>query len=185
MTHVDQGAELDYEEEAEGGGGRSKLKLIVVILAGLLLVGGAGGAAWYFLLGGRAYLSPAEPKKVEAPLPYFFELKPFVVSVSSRNGPSRFVQLGLSFQLPGSGAGELITAILPQVQDALRQTVLSFKSEDLQSPDGVEKVRVALMTTVNKTLAKDLGPDRLEKVNPGKPNEGFVQNIYFSQLIVE
>jgi len=184
MSHVDQGAELDYEDEA-GGGGRSKLKFFGMIFIALLLVGGAGGAAWYYLLGGKAFMNPVETKKAEAPLPYFFDLKPFVVSVASRNGPSRFVQLGLSLQLPGSGASDLITAILPQVQDVLRQSILSFKSEDLQSPDGIEKVRAALMTTLNQALVKDLGPERIEKVNPGKANEALVENIYFSQLIVE
>ena len=186
MTDIDQGAALDLEEEeAPGGGGRSKLKFYGMILAGVLLVAGAGGAAWYFLLGGRDVLFPPEAKKVETPLPYFFEMKPFVVTISSRSGPARFVQLGLSLEMPSAAAGDLVTAILPLVQDAMRETVLGFKSEDLQSPEGIGKLRAALMTTVSRTLVKNLGAERIEKVNPGKPPESLVGNIYFSQLIVE
>jgi len=184
MTDVDQA--LDLEVDAEDGPPRKRglMKLVVMALAALLVLGGAGGAAWYFLLGGKAYL--AGPKqKAEAPLPYFLEMKPFVVSVPSKAGPSRFVQLGLSLELAGAASGTLITAILPQVQDALRQTVLGFKADDLQDQASLEKVRAAMLANLNKTLLADLGAERIEKAAPGKPADAMVHAIYFSQLIVE
>jgi flagellar basal body-associated protein FliL len=160
------------------------MKLLVIALSALLVLGGAGGAVWYYLLGGKAYLSGAN-KVAEAPLPYFLEMKPFVVSVPSKAGPSRFVQLGLSLELAGAESGTLITAILPQVQDALRQSVLGFKADDLQDQASLEKVRTAMLTSLNKALLTDLGPGRIEKAAPGKPTNAMVHAIYFSQLIVE
>lgn len=184
MTDVNSGVDLDLDDESDSRG-RSKLKLYAIILVGIIVVIGAGGAVWYFLLGGKAYLSPPVAKTAEAPLPFLLDLKPFVVSVPSRAGPTHFVQMGLSFQLPGSSAGNLITAILPQVQDTLRRSVLNFKSEDLQSPDGIDRVRAAMLTDLNKALAQDLGADRIRRVDPGRPPDTLVRNIYFSQLIVE
>ena len=60
--------------------------------------------------------------------------------------------MGLSLELPSPSAGDLVTAILPQVQDAIRQTVLGFKSDDLQTPEGLEKVRAAMIADLNRTL---------------------------------
>jgi flagellar FliL protein len=184
MTDVDQALDLEVEEDEARPRKRSLMKLLVLVLAGLLVVGGAGGAVWYFLLGGKAYLSGGE-KKTETPLPYFLEMKPFVVSVPSKAGPSRFVQLGLSLELAGAESGTLITATLPQVQDSIRQTVLGFKADDLQDQASLEKVRTAVLTNLNKTLLTDLGTERIEKAAPGKPANAMVHAIYFSQLIVE
>ncbi|HEY1795499.1 MAG TPA: flagellar basal body-associated FliL family protein [Stellaceae bacterium] len=185
MTDVNQALDLDVEEEDANPRKPSLMKLIVMALVGLLVLGGAGGAVWYFVLGGKASLSGGGNKKVEAPLPYFLEMKPIVVSVPSKAGPSRFVQIGLGLELAGADSGTLITAILPQVQDAIRQTVLGFKSEDLQDQASLEKVRSALLTNLNKTLLTDLGAERIEKAAPGKPTNAMVHAIYFQQLIVE
>jgi flagellar basal body-associated protein FliL len=184
MSDIDQALDLEIEEDAEPPRKGSWIKLAVMALVGLLVLGGAGGAVWYVLLGGKAYLSGAN-KKAEAPLPYFLELKPFVVSVPSKAGPSRFVQLGLSLELAGADSGTLITAVLPQVQDSIRQTVLGFKADDLQDQASLEKVRQAILANLNKALLGDLGAARIEKAAPGKPTNAMVHAIYFSQLIVE
>jgi flagellar protein FliL len=184
MSDVDQALDLGVEEEDARPQKRSMIKLLVMALAGLLVLGGAGGAVWYFALGGKAALSGAD-KKVEAPLPYFLELKPIVVSVPSKAGPSRFVQIGLGLELAGADSGNLITAVLPQVQDAIRETVLGFKSDDLQDQASLEKVRQAILANLNKTLLADLGAERIGKAAPGKPTNAMVHAIYFQQLIVE
>jgi flagellar FliL protein len=184
MTDIDQALDLEAEED-NAPAGSSKLKLILFGLVGLILLAGIGGGVWYFLLGGKAYLAGGDHKPVEAPLPYFLELKPFVVSVPSKAGPSRFVQLGLGLELPGSSSGALVTAILPQVQDAIRRAVLAFKADDLQSQEGLEKVRAAVLTALNKALLTYLGAERIEKAAPGKPADAMVINIYFQQLVVE
>ena len=93
--------------------------MIAVAAAGAL---GAGGAVWYFFLGGKEHFAPKQAKEVEAPLPYFCDVKPFVVSMPSNSGQTRFVQLGVSLQLPRPAAGEMVGALLPEVQDSMRQT---------------------------------------------------------------
>jgi flagellar protein FliL len=179
MTDVGQDASLDLDEPE----GRSPLlKWGLIGLVALLLLGGGGGAAWYFLL--RGHDSQA-PKEVEVPLPYFLDLKPLVVSMASNSGTPHFVQLGVSLQLPRSAAGEMVTAVLPEIQDAMRQTLLSFKTDDLQSPAGVDRVRKAMTDHLNDTASRVLGPERVAKLTAGAPNHALVQNVLFATLIVE
>lgn len=177
----DQAAPLNVAEGRGRGGSRKWLLLGIVAL---VVIGAGGGAAWYFLLGGRGGGAAAQ-QKVETPLPYFLELKPFVVTMTGSNGNSHFVQLGISLQLPRPAAGEMVTALLPEIQDAIRETLLGFKSDDLQSPEGVAKVRRALIHHLNEVLAAALGPERVAKVTDGGPNPTFVQNILFPTVIVE
>lgn len=181
MTDIDQAAALDLDEPR----GRSpfvKWGLIGVVV--LALIGG-GGAVWYFFLGGSAHFGSPQAKPIEAPLPYFMDLKPFVVSLPSSSGTPHFVQLGISLQLPRTAAGELVSAVLPEIQDAMRQILLGFRSDDLQSPDGVNKVRKVMKAHLNEVMARVLGPERIAKLTEGTGSQDFIQNILFSTLIVE
>jgi flagellar protein FliL len=179
MTDIDQDAGLDLDEPR---GRSSLLKWVLIGVVLLVVFGGGGFAAWYFFLGGR---TPQQAKEVEAPLPYFMDLKPLVVSMSNASGTPHFVQLGVSLQLPRSAAGEMVTAVLPEFQDAMRQTLLGFKSDDLQTPTGVDKVRKAMTEQLNQTATRVLGPERIAKLTAGAPNGNFVQNVLFATLIVE
>jgi flagellar FliL protein len=181
MTDIDQGVELGLEEDEPAKGG---MKRWLMIGGGAVLLLVLGGAGWYFFLGGKEHFGgPAKP--VEAPLPSFLDLKPLVVTVPSRNGPSRFVQLGVSFQLSDAAAGEMITAVLPKVQDGMRQVLLTFKSEDLQTPEGIDKARAAMLARLNAILVQVLGRERVVKATGGKPDAPLIQNIYFATLIIE
>ena len=131
MTDIDQAAALDLDEPR---GRSSLLKWGLIGLVVLALIGG-GGAVWYFFLGGKEHFAPKEAKQAEAPLPYFLDLKPFVVSMPNSSGTPHFVQLGMSLQLPRSAAGEMVTAVLPEIQDAMRQTLLGFKNRRSANPD--------------------------------------------------
>jgi flagellar basal body-associated protein FliL len=180
MTDIDQDA-LDLDEPR----GRSPLVKWGLIGLVLLLLIVAGGAVWYFLLGGRDHFSPRDQKAAEAPLPYFLDLKAFVVSLSNGNGTPHFVQLGVSLQLPRAAAGDMVNAVLPEIQDAMRQTLLAFKSEDLQSPEGVNRVRKAMTEHLNEVMTRVLGPERVAKMTNGTGSDAVVQNVLFSTLIVE
>jgi flagellar FliL protein len=179
MTDIDQDAALDLDEP---GGRSSLMKWALIGIVLLAVLGGGGFAAWYFFLGGRA---PHAEKAAEAPLPYFMDLKPFVVSMPNASGTPHFVQLGISLQLPRSAAGEMVTAVLPEFQDTMRQALLGFKSEDLQSPAGIDKVRKTMTDRLNDTATRVLGPERVAKLTAGAQSGAFVQNVLFATLIVE
>jgi flagellar FliL protein len=182
MSDIDQADALDFVEPE--GGRSSLLKWGLIGLVVLLLLAG-GGAGWWFFLGGKEHFHTEKPKVVEVPLPYFFDMKPFVVSMPSSGGNSHFVQLGMSLQLPRATAAEMVTAVLPEIQDATRQTLLLYKTDDLQNPDGVNKVRKAIVERLNGVFTRVLGAERIAKQTDGSPSGAFVQNVLFSTLIVE
>jgi flagellar FliL protein len=171
-------ADLDLDDEPTGRGGL--MKWLIIGLVALVVLGGAGGAAWYFLLGGSG-----GHREAEQPLPYFLDLKPFVVSMPSNTGTPQFVQVGVSLQLPRPAASEMITALLPQIQDAMRETFLAFKSDDLKNTEGVNKVRQSLVKHLNEVLASALGAERIAKLTAGSPSATLVQNVMFPTLVVE
>jgi flagellar protein FliL len=177
MSDTDEGSALDLDDEP--GSGRPLLKWGLIALAAIVLLG-AGGGGWYYFMGSRS-----APQAVELPLPYFLDLKPFVVSMPSTTGSPQFVQLGVSLQLPQPAAGEMINALLPEVQDAMRETLLGFKSDDLKNSDGVNKVRGAMTKHLNDILGGVLGPERMTKLTAGSANGTLVQNILFPTLVIE
>src|ERR1700691_1198580 len=147
---------LDGPIPAERTGKRRGLFFWVKIAIIVVVVAAGGAAAWYFLLGGRAHFSPAVRGAPEPALPTFVEIKPFVVSMSAAEGAPHYVQLGINFKMVNSAAGEAVVAVLREVQDAIRQTVLGDKLEDIETPAGVDKMREALVKQVNDVLSRAL-----------------------------
>jgi flagellar basal body-associated protein FliL len=159
--------------------GLSLVWLILIIVAPLAA---AGGGAWYYFRAEQKPVTDAHP--AEAPLPFTLAIKPFVVSVGSSDGSSHFIQLGPNLQLPGSSAGDVVNNVLPQVQDVMRETLLSYKSEDLQSVEGINKMRATMIKRLNETLLQVLGPNRIAHFT-GSEGRGLVENIYFPTLVIE
>jgi len=173
-------------DEPARAGGRSFFNWKVIVLAVVLVIAAGGGAGYYFFgdrIWGHKENKEEAAKKQEAPLPFYLEVKPFVVSVMNDSGTPHFVQIGVNFTMPGSAAGNLVTALLPEVTDAMRQTVLSFKLDDIVTPAGVDKMREAMLAKVNEVLVRRLGAERVKSAADGQENA--VQQIYFTTLIVE
>jgi flagellar basal body-associated protein FliL len=166
-------------------GGRFRFWRLIA-MSGLLIAAMAGGGGyWYFFLGQRPGADSAQIPEPEAPLPFYLEVKPFVVSMVNSTGTPHFVQLGVNLTLSGGAAANVVSVVLPEVQDAMRQTALTFKVDDIVTPVGVDKMREAMIARVNRALLQRLGAERVKRLNGSQANNDLVQNIYFSTLIVE
>lgn len=163
-----------------GRGSRFPSRKITALV--LVAVAAVIGAAGYWYSAGRQPPQRAEERAAEAP--FYLELKPFVVSIASSTGTPRFLQMGLDLALSGKGAGNAVTAVLPEIQDALRQTALGFNAEEIVTPAGVDRLRQAMIISANRLLMQRLGAAELKSLT-GKTNGGVVQNILFATLIVE
>jgi flagellar basal body-associated protein FliL len=173
-------------DEKTGGRRRGAIRFWGIISASLGVAGLAGAAGyWYFALREPAVAPNEQAQSAELPLPYYLEIKPFVVSITNSAGTPHFVQLGLNLTVSGSNAGNAVTALLPEIQDAVRQTALGFKVDDIVSPEGVDKMREAMVANANRALLRRLGAERVKRLASGEPDGRVVQNIYFSTLIVE
>lgn len=166
---------------APAKGGRSLRTLILIALVLVLLIAGGGGAYLYFWRRPADHGKPAA--KMHAPLPFYLKLKPFVVSLNNGSGTPHFVQLGVTLSLSGPALSPLIKAVLPEVEDAMRQSLLAFKVEELTTPAGVDKLRQAMIGKVNHVLRQRLGAARIKEASGGKMDA--VRKIYFTTLIIE
>jgi flagellar protein FliL len=176
-------AEKTAADRPARGGRGSFLSWKVMALVAIVVLG-AGGAGAYWFLGSRLMAHPQKMAKMqEAPLPYFLEVKPFVASMVNAAGTPHFVQIGVNFTMAGAAAGNLVTAMLPEVTDTMRLTALTFKVEDIVTPAGVDKMRKAMLASVNKALLQRLGAERIMGVTGG--DKDAVRQIYFTQLIIE
>ena len=158
---------------------------IIIVALPIMIAALAGVGCWYFLLRERVVASNEHSPEPELPLPYYLEIKPFVVSMVNSAGAPHFVQLGLNLTVSGSSAGNAITAMLPEIQDAIRQTALGFKVDDIVTPVGVDKLRAAMIANANQAVLRRLGAERTKRLGGADADAGVVQNIYFSTLIVE
>jgi flagellar FliL protein len=172
------GAKGETQPAAKRRSGRWK----IIAIAAVLVIAAAGGGAYFFL---KKTVSPgsADAVKDEQPLPTYVEVKPFVVTLMSDNGTTRFVQIGVNLTLTRPGVAALLTAMLPQIADAMRLTVLRFKIEDVVNPAGIEKLREAITADLNRLLLQRLGAQRIEAANGG--SKEAIQSIVFTTLVVE
>jgi flagellar basal body-associated protein FliL len=155
-------------------------KIIGLMLAAIAaLAGGAG--YWYWTARQAATLAE---ERTAAP-PFYLDLKPFVVSVANGYGSPHFVQLGLSLALSGQDAGNAVTSVLPEIQDAMRETVLAFRVEDIVTPAGVAKLRKAMIADANRVLLLRFGAAQAKRLAVGNASGAIVQNLFFPTLIVE
>ncbi len=152
---------------------------LLALLVAVTIAGAAGIAGYWQFMGHRRGIEPvAEP-------PFYVEMKPFVVSVASADGNSRFVQLGLNFALAGKQAGPAVSALLPEIQDAMRVTVLADKAEDIVTPAGIDKLRQAMTAATNRLLQQRLGTAEVKRLAGDRADGRVVENVLFSTLIVE
>jgi flagellar basal body-associated protein FliL len=167
---------------AAAAGGRGLLSgRNLIVLAVLLLAAAGGGFYYYVVMRGATHRTHAVQK--EPPLPFYLMVKPFVVSMAGSGSDTHFVQIGVNLTLSGAAAGNLVTAMMPEVEDTLRLSALSFKVSDITTPAGVDKMRAKMTADLNRMLLQRLGAARIMQVDGGVKN--MVRHIYFSQLIIE
>lgn len=161
---------------------RGKLKLIIIIVVAVVVIlGGAGGAYMFLFAGGDA--KQKETKEAAPPAPFFVEVKPFVVTMKATDDSMHYVQIALSLKVPNEEAVAATGTVMPEIQDMIRQAVLGFKIDELQTQDGVNKLRIAVTTGSNKVLLIALGAQKIDKLG-GKAGM-LVNNVYFQNLVIE
>ncbi len=177
MSDAAQGA----AKPAAASGRRSWFgwKLMVAVLVVII---GCGGGAYYFF-GDRLGLQARRAGPPEPQLPVYAEVKPFVVSMLGSNGVTHFVQLGVNLSLSAAALNTPVSAMLPEVTDRMRMSILAFKVEDLANPAGLDKVRAALVADINGLLADRLGAEQIQHLSAG--HKDAVQNIVFTTLVIE
>lgn len=168
-------------EEAPAAAPKKRGKRKLFMLAGvvLILLSGGGGAYFYLFAGAK----PGAPKEAAPAQPFFVEVKPFVVTMKAADDSMHYVQLALSLKVPGEEAVAAANTVMPEILDMIRQAVLGFKIDDLQTQEGVEKLRSVLLAQSNRVLLQALGKDKVATL--GATSGALVSNVFFQNLVIE
>jgi flagellar protein FliL len=178
---ADKGRGADTDAPPEPPKKRGRFKLILIVLVALIALGGGGGYYYMFMMKAKPQSGVAE--KPAPALPHFVDVKPFVITVKGTDNNLHYVQLALSLKVPGEPAAKSTDAVMPEILDMIRQTVFGFKLDQLQSADGVNKLRAALVTGSNHVLRQSLGDTKVKEL--GGKDDRLVSNIYFSTLVIQ
>jgi len=122
-------------EEAAPAAKKSLKKVIFLVLGALLLAGGAAGATWFATSRHKGVEAPHAAEKKVPKKPVFTTLEPFTVNLADAKG-ERYAQIGITLQLDGPAADELLKERLPAVRNEVLLLIASKHIEELLSDDG-------------------------------------------------
>ena len=124
------------DEEAESGGG--KLKKIIFIVVPALAV----GAGVFFFFGGTG-AEAASPTTTLAPVEgEVIEIDTVTVNLVGSEG--RYARVGFAVVLDSMANSTVVGAKVPLMRDALLTTMTGFTADELQTADGMERLRQEL-----------------------------------------
>jgi len=144
------------ENEQEGGGGKlATNKLIILIVAGVLLLAAGGGT--YFLMKGQMAESEDENdkkhKKHENVSLYYDMSKPFVVDFP-KGSSMDMVQLAATFVVEDQETTDALKKNEPMLRNNLLMVISSQTPDKLNTSEGKEQLRSAMLAEVAATLKK-------------------------------
>ncbi|WP_457567712.1 flagellar basal body-associated FliL family protein [Desulfurobacterium sp.] len=158
-------------EEQQGGGGKKKLIFLVV----LLLVLGAGGfAAYKFVFSKNQKVSQEkqtqkiiEEIKATENVGIMFDLGTFTVNLADKD-IERYLRISIILELKNQKVQQEVQKRLPEIKDAIITLLLTKRSSDLKTPEGIEFLKEEIAKRVNAILPL-----------------GGVKNVYFTDFIIQ
>jgi flagellar protein FliL len=144
--------EADAAEPAEKAAG-GRLKKILLFGVVPLVVAAAGG--YVFLLGGDDAAAAATPTTIamlSTDEGEVIEVDTMTVNLMGEEG--RYARIGFAVVLSVEADRAIVGTKVPLMRDAALSTMTAYTSDELQSPDGVERVRADLTEAM-----VDLFPD--------------------------
>jgi len=122
-------------DDAAAAPKKSFKKVIFLVVGALLLAGGAAGATWFVALRHKGDEAPHAAEKKVPKKPVFSTLEPFTVNLADAKG-ERYAQIGITLQLDGPAADELLKERLPAVRNEVLLLIASKHIEELLSDEG-------------------------------------------------
>lgn len=142
-------------DDAPPKSGKRKLLVILVAVCAVLAI--AGGGAWWFLHKSASAEEKGDAgatasKKSDGKPPVFNTLETFTVNLA---GGDRFLQLGIVLQLKDDGVVEKVKTYLPQIRNRILLLLSSKTADDLESPEGKQKLIGEILAATRAPLGAD------------------------------
>lgn len=156
------------QEESKGGG---KKKLLIILLPVLLLVVGGGFAAYKFLLSKPEDEKESEKitKEVKSTEEHGVELEvgTFIANLADRDA-DRYIKVTIIMEVQDDKVKQEATKRMPQIKDSINTLLFTKTSEELKSPEGIEKLKEEIIRRTNAILPL-----------------GGVKDVYFTEFIIQ
>jgi len=156
-------ADEQVKEEGKQSGGKKKLIFILIPVL-LLLIGGAGA---YFFLTHKKKESTKQMVVVPQKLGVMYNLGSFLVNLADKNA-NTYAKVSITLELSNQKVQQEVVKRLPIIKDAVINLLSSKTYDEIRTPEGKEELRLELIKRINAILVT-----------------GGVQNIYFTQFIVQ
>jgi flagellar protein FliL len=160
---------------------KSAKKLIIITVAVIILLAGGGGAGYFFFMRGHEAPADKGDKKdshneksndksesddkehADVEKLYYDLGKPLVVDFS-KSASARFVSISLSFLVEGADTVEALKKNEPMIRNNLLMLINAQGSENLQTREGKDKLRTAILAEVTGVLKKMIGKSQVKEV---------------------
>ncbi len=165
-------AEEEKQEQEQGSkGGKKKLISLILIL---LLVAG-GGAAYKFLVLDKKKAETKEKQaekiieeiKATENVGVMFDLGTFVVNLADPD-IERYLKVSIVLELKDQKVQMEAQKRLPEIKDAITTLLLTKRSSEIRTPEGIEFLKEEIAKRVNAILPL-----------------GGVKNVYFTEFIIQ
>lgn len=157
-------AEEQVKEEVGKSGSKKKLIFILIPVI-LLLIGGGAGA--YFFLTHKKKESTKQMVVAPKKLGVMYDLGSFLVNLADKNA-NTYAKVSITLELSNEKVQQEVVKRLPIIKDAVINLLSSKTYDEIRTPEGKEELRLELIKRINAILVT-----------------GGVQNIYFTQFIVQ
>ena len=164
--------EEKQNQEKESKGGKKKLILLLVLL---LLLGAGGGAAYKFLVLDKKKSQTKEQQaekiieeiKATENVGVMFDLGTFVVNLADPD-IERYLKVSVVLELKDQKVQAEAQKRLPEIKDAITTLLLTKRSSEIRTPEGIEFLKEEIAKRVNAILPL-----------------GGVKNVYFTEFIIQ
>jgi len=166
-------AEEEKQEQEQQGGGKKKLFILVALL---LVLGIGGGAAYKFLVLDKKKEEQSQEKQAQKIIEeikatenvgVMFDLGTFVVNLAD-NDIERYLKVSVVLELKDQKVQAEAQKRLPEIKDAITTLLLTKRSSEIKTPEGIEFLKEEIAKRVNAILPL-----------------GGVKNVYFTEFIVQ
>jgi len=163
---------VNQEQEKKENG---KRKFVFLLLIVLLVVAG-GGAAYKFLVLDKKRAAEAKEKQAEKIIEeikatenvgVMFDLGTFVVNLSDPD-IEKYLKVSIVLELKDQKVQQEAQKRLPEIKDAITTLLLTKRSADIRTPEGIEFLKEEIAKRVNAILPL-----------------GGVKNVYFTEFIIQ
>ncbi|MFI3155234.1 MAG: flagellar basal body-associated FliL family protein [Methylococcaceae bacterium] len=151
---------MSEQKQEDGKGGKSLKSLIIMIVAAVVLLA-AGGGATFFLMSGNA---PKEEKVEHVVEKLYFDMgKPMVVNFP-KGSIAQHGRITISLLAEGAETIEVLKKNEPMIRNNLLMLIGGQDAANLNTHEGKETLRQAILDNVNDVLKKMAGKGRVEEI---------------------